>query len=318
MILVTGAAGFIGFHTAKKLLEQNEKVIGLDNFNDYYEVSLKEARWNILTAHKNFIPIKADITDFNALNELCKKHKPFKIIHLAAQAGVRYSIENPRAYLDSNLIGFFNILEISRIFKLEHLIFASSSSVYGANAKTPFSTEDKAAEPVSFYAATKGANELMAHSYAHIYKIPMTGLRFFTVYGQWGRPDMSPMLFAKAIMEEKSLKIFNHGDMERDFTYVDDIVEGILKTSDKIPSFFKIYNIGNSKPVNLLKYIETLEDCLGKQAKKEYLPMQQGDVPKTWADVGDLIKDTGYCPKTSLKDGLQHFALWFKDYYGYK
>ncbi|MCP5334896.1 MAG: NAD-dependent epimerase [Oceanospirillaceae bacterium] len=331
-VLVTGAAGFIGFHTSRYLLERGDTVVGIDNINDYYEVSLKEARLNELKPYPAFTFHKMDLADKDAIAQLFATEKFDRVINLAAQAGVRYSLENPHAYAESNLVGFLNILEGCRQQKVEHLVYASSSSVYGANETMPFSTHDNVDHPVSLYAATKKANELMAHTYSHLYQIPTTGLRFFTVYGPWGRPDMSPFLFTRAILEGKPLKVFNYGKHKRDFTYIDDIVEGIIRCLDRVPAGnsqwsglkpdpassrapFKVYNIGNSEPVELLRYIELMEQALGKTTTKELLPLQPGDVEHTYADVTDLIKDTGYQPKTSIEEGIRRFVAWYKDFY---
>ncbi len=315
--LVTGAAGFIGFHLTRRLLGLGCTVIGLDNMNDYYEVSLKEERLRLL-ANDRFIFYKADLSDKATLDRIFEKNHITHVINLAAQAGVRYSIDNPYAYLQSNLVGFLNILEACRHYKVEHLVYASSSSVYGLNSKIPYSTSDKVDNPVSLYAATKKSNELMAHAYTHLYQIPSTGLRFFTVYGPYGRPDMAYFSFSKKIMEGKGIKVFNNGDMWRDFTYVDDIITALENIIPNIPDEnkdhdrYKVYNIGNNKPVRLKQFIETLETCLGKQAEKEYLPMYQ-----TYADVTDLMQDFDFRPNTPLKQGLETFVSWFKTYYGY-
>lgn len=318
---VTGGAGFIGFHLSKSLLQKGAKVIGIDNMNDYYEVSLKEDRLAILKEYKDFQFIKADIADKEAIFKLFDTYKPQIVVNLAAQAGVRYSIDNPDAYVQSNLVGFFNILEACRHYPVEHLVFASSSSVYGGNKKVPFSTEDKVDMPVSLYAATKKSNELMAYSYSKLYQIPLTGLRFFTVYGPMGRPDMAYFKFAKKIMAGEPIQIYNNGDMRRDFTYIDDIVKGVENilcnppAKDENEAAYKIYNIGNNKPEKLMDYIATLEKCLGKEAKKEYLPMQPGDVYETYADVSELMKDYDFKPSTTIEEGLFRFAKWFKEYY---
>lgn len=331
-ILVTGAAGFIGFHVSKHLCERGDDVVGIDNLNDYYDVNLKEARLCQLKAVSNFRFIKLDIADRDSLAMLFADEAFERVVHLAAQAGVRYSIENPHAYADSNLVGFLNILEGCRCNHVEHLVYASSSSVYGANETIPFSEGDNVDHPVSLYAATKKANEAMAHSYSQLYGLPTTGLRFFTVYGPWGRPDMSPILFAKAITEGKPLKVFNYGKHRRDFTFIDDIVQGIVLTLDNVskpnPEWsglnpdpasskapWRIYNIGNSQPVELLYYIECLEKSLGKTTEKELLPLQPGDVERTYADVTALMCDTGYQPKTSIEEGVIEFTSWFIDYY---
>lgn len=319
--LVTGAAGFIGFFLAKALLEQGLRVIGFDNVNDYYEVSLKEARLKELDGYDTFTFIKGDLSVEEDVVSLFATYKPQIVVNLAAQAGVRYSIDNPKAYMESNMMGFFHILEACRRFPVEHLIFASSSSVYGENDKIPFSVEDKVDYPVSLYAATKKSNELMAHAYSKLYKIPATGLRFFTVYGPMGRPDMAYFKFAKKIMAGEEIEIYNHGEMYRDFTYVDDIVTGICnllccppKENEKGVAY-RIYNIGNNQPEKLMDFISVLEKCLGKEAKKVFLPMQPGDVPQTYADVDDLIRDFGFKPATTIEEGLGAFAQWFKEYY---
>ena len=323
-ILVTGGAGFIGYHLSKALLEQGCHVIGFDNMNDYYEVTLKEARLNDLKKYNNFEFIKGDLADKNALEDIFKTRKPDYVVNLGAQAGVRYSIDNPDAYMQSNMIGFYNILECCRHYPVTHLIYASSSSVYGANKKVPFSVEDKVDNPVSLYAATKKSNELMAHAYSKLYDIPATGLRFFTVYGPMGRPDMAYFKFAKKIVNNEAIQIYNNGDMMRDFTYVDDIVKGILNIIPNPPAEnesgakYKVYNIGNNKPEKLMDYISTLEKCLGMEAKKEFLPMQPGDVYQTYADVSDLMNDFDFKPSTTIEEGLGKFAEWFKVYYDIK
>ncbi len=331
-ILVTGAAGFIGSTLSIRLLERGDEVIGIDNLNDYYDVNLKLARLERLRNYDRFKFIKLEIADKQAMEELFAKEKVQRVMHLAAQAGVRYSLTNPHAYIDSNLVGFINILEGCRHHKLEHLAYASSSSVYGANTKMPFSIHDNIDHPVSLYAATKKANELMAHTYSHLYQLPTTGLRFFTVYGPWGRPDMSLFLFTRSILEGKPIDVFNYGNHRRDFTYVDDIVEGVIRVIDKPaqadPSWtsdnpdpgtsqspYRIYNIGNNNPVHLLTFIETLETCLGKQAIKNLLPLQPGDVPDTYADVSDLVNDLGYKPATLLETGIRNFVEWYKEFY---
>ncbi|MGN4484076.1 NAD-dependent epimerase [Bacillus cereus group sp. MYBK5-1] len=317
--LITGAAGFIGMHLSKQLLEMGCKVIGYDNLNDYYEVSLKESRLNILNQYEKFTFHKADLTDKEYLERLFVENEINIVINLAAQAGVRYSIENPDAYIQSNVVGFLNILEMCRHHKVEHLLYASSSSVYGANKKIPFSTEDQVDNPVSLYAATKKSNELMAHTYSHLYNVPTTGLRFFTVYGPYGRPDMAYFSFTKAITEGKSIKVFNEGDMYRDFTYIDDIVDGIIKLLENSPVLnnkelpYKVYNIGNNKPVKLLDFIQAIESAVGKEAVKEYYPMQPGDVYQTYADVSDLISDVGFKPDTPIQDGISEFVKWYKN-----
>lgn len=322
--LVTGAAGFIGFFLSKALLDKGEQVIGLDNLNDYYEVSLKESRLAVLKKYENFQFYRADLADKEAVFAIFKQHLPAVVVNLAAQAGVRYSIENPDAYISSNIEGFFHILEACRHYPVEHLVFASSSSVYGGNKKVPFSTEDQVDKPVSLYAATKKSNELMAYAYSKLYGIPLTGLRFFTVYGPMGRPDMVYFKFAKKIMAGEPIQIYNHGDMRRDFTYIDDIVAGIEKIlchppgKDENGAAYKIYNIGNNKPEKLMDYISVLERCLGKEAKKEFLPMQPGDVYETYADVTDLMHDFDFKPSTTIEEGLSRFAEWFLDYYKVK
>ena len=321
VILVTGAAGFIGFHTSVALLKKGCIVIGYDNCNDYYDVSLKEGRLDQLNSYDNFTFIKGDLADKQTLDEVFTKYKPSIVLNLAAQAGVRYSIDHPYAYLQSNLVGFLNILEACRNFKVSHLVYASSSSVYGMNKKVPFSTDDKVDNPVSLYAATKKSNELMAHCYTHLYGIPSTGLRFFTVYGPWGRPDMAYFSFTNNIVKGEPIKIFNNGDMWRDFTYIDDIVEGILNIlpNDPLPNEngdkYKVYNIGNNKPEKIMDYFAALENALGMKAVKEFLPMQPGDVYQTYADVDDLIRDFDFKPSTSIEDGLQRFVDWYKEYY---
>ena len=318
IILVTGGAGFIGFHLSKALLEKGMSIIGYDNLNDYYDVNLKFNRLDILKKYPTYTFIKGDLADKEALDNVFEKHHPDIVVNLGAQAGVRYSIENPYAYMKSNMVGFLNILEECRYNKVDHLVYASSSSVYGANKQVPFSTEDKVDNPVSFYAATKKSNELMAHTYSHLYKIPSTGLRFFTVYGPYGRPDMAYYSFTQKIMAGELIKIYNNGDMYRDFTYVDDIVRGIENILCNPPKEnengvqYKIYNIGNNKPEKLMDFIETLEKCIGKEAKKEYLPMQAGDVYQTYADVTDLINDFDFKPSTSINEGLTKFVEWFK------
>jgi UDP-glucuronate 4-epimerase len=327
-ILVTGAAGFIGMHTAKRLLDRGDEVIGIDNINDYYDVRLKYARLEQLKPFPNFTFIKMDIADREVMEKLFAEHKFPRVIHLAAQAGVRYSLQNPHAYIQSNIVGFMNVLEGCRHNKVEHLVYASSSSVYGSNTKVPFSEHDNTDHPVSLYAATKKSNELMAHTYSHLYGLPTTGLRFFTVYGPWGRPDMAPMIFAKAIMEGTSIDVFNYGDMKRDFTYVDDIVEGVVKVSEKIPLAdqkfdtadpdpscsnvpYRLFNIGNHQPVGLLEFIETMENALRKKAIKNFKPMQAGDVQQTFADTESLQKQTECLLHTSILDGVANFVNWY-------
>ena len=331
-ILVTGVAGFIGMHSTKKLLDDGHEVIGVDNLNDYYDVALKEDRLKTLAGYKNFKFLKLDIKDQKDVLDLFKKESPQRVLHLAAQAGVRYSIQNPYVYIDSNIKGFINILEGCRAIKTEHLVYASSSSVYGGNTKVPFSEHDNVDHPVSLYAATKKANELMAHTYSHLYQIPTTGLRFFTVYGPWGRPDMSPMLFTKAILADEPIQVFNHGDMMRDFTYIDDIVasvnETLFKTATSNSNFdahhpdpatshapYRIFNIGNSQPVPLMQFIETIEDVLGKKAIKKMMGMQAGDVKMTSADTSELNQWVDFKPNTSIKEGVKRFVDWYKSYY---
>lgn len=322
--LVTGGAGFIGYHISKRLLEQGAKVIVIDNINDYYEVSLKEERLRILGEYKNFSFIKCDIADKTEISTIFEMKKPDIVVNLAAQAGVRYSIDNPDAYIQSNIVGFFNILEACRYHTVGHCVFASSSSVYGGNETVPFSTQDKVDCPVSLYAATKKSNELMAYSYSKLYQIPVTGLRFFTVYGPYGRPDMACYKFAQKIMQDEPIQIYNHGEMQRDFTYIDDIVIGMENILCNPPKRdergvqYKIYNIGNNKPEKLMDFIQTLERLLGKEAQKEFLPMQPGDVPQTYADVSDLMEDFDFKPNTPLEEGLVLFVNWFKEYYGYE
>ena len=331
-VLITGAAGFIGFHLSMRLLKNGCHVTGIDNLNHYYDVKLKEARLEKLTSFENFSFYKMDISDKKSLEEIFNNTKYDVVVNLAAQAGVRYSIENPHAYVDSNIVGFVNLLEACRHNDVKHLVFASSSSVYGANTKMPFSVHNNVDHPVSLYAATKKANELMAHAYSHLYGMACTGLRFFTVYGPWGRPDMALFLFTKAILEEKPIKIFNHGRMQRDFTYIDDITEGVVRIMGRLPepdptwngdnpdpgtsyARYKIYNIGNNNPVELMEFIGVIEKVLGKKAKKEFLDLQPGDVPATYADIDDLIKDVGFKPETSIETGIKQFILWYNDYY---
>ena len=318
-ILVTGAAGFIGAALSLHLLERGDDVIGVDNLNDYYDVNLKLARLARLTPFKNFKFIRLNIADCEGMAQLFEAEKVDCVVNLAAQAGVRYSITNPHVYAESNLIGFLNILEGCRNQHIDHLIYASSSSVYGANTKLPFSTNDNVDNPVSLYAATKKANELMAHSYSHLYDFSTTGLRFFTVYGEWGRPDMSPFIFARQIMADKPIDLFNYGNHRRDFTYIDDIVEGVMCVIDKPPTTkYRIYNIGNSQPEQLLTFVETLEKHLGKAAVKNLLPMQAGDVQDTYADIRDLERDFGFSPKTQLNDGIEKFVAWYTAFYEVK
>jgi UDP-glucuronate 4-epimerase len=333
-VLVTGAAGFIGYHLSKRLLENGCKVTGVDNLNSYYDVGLKTARLEKLGFFKEFSFFKEDISNKEAMEKVFGS-KPFDVVvNLAAQAGVRYSLENPHAYIDANIVGFVNVLQCCRYNGVKHLVFASSSSVYGANTKMPFSVHHNVDHPVSLYAASKKANELMAHTYSHLYGLSCTGLRFFTVYGPWGRPDMALFLFTKAILEEKPIKVFNHGRMQRDFTYIDDIIEGVVRVMGKLPepnpnwrsdhpdpgtsyTGYKIYNIGNNHPVELLEFISVIEKALGKNAKKEFLDLQPGDVVATYADVDDLVKDVGFKPDTPIETGIKRFIEWFKAYYGY-
>jgi UDP-glucuronate 4-epimerase len=350
-ILITGTAGFIGYHLAKKLLERGDEVVGLDNINDYYDVNLKYARLAKLGIARNEVEsnnstfnihnsklfsshkfIKADLENKSVIDKLFEEEKFDAVCNLAAQAGVRYSLENPHAYIQSNIVGFLNILEACRNYNVKNLVFASSSSVYGLNKSQPFKTSDKTDTPASLYAATKKSNELMAHTYSHLYGIATTGLRFFTVYGPYGRPDMAPMLFSDAILHDRAIKVFNNGDMSRDFTYIDDIVDGVIKVIDK-PSIankkwnpkepdissssasYRIYNIGNNAPLPLMDFIETLENALGKKAQKNFMPMQDGDVVSTYADVSDLINDFGYKPDTKLAKGIGEFVRWYKEFY---
>ena len=321
---ITGAAGFVGFYLSKALLEAGAEVFGLDNMNDYYEVSLKEERLSTLEKYENFTFIRGDLADKDLIIDIFKQHTPEIVVNLAAQAGVRYSIDNPDAYIQSNIVGFFNILEGCRYYPVEHLVYASSSSVYGGNEKVPFAVTDMVDRPESLYAATKKSNELMAHAYSKLYKIPLTGLRFFTVYGPMGRPDMAYFKFAKKIMADEPIQIYNNGDMLRDFTYIDDIITGILNILGNAPAedekgaLYRVYNIGNHSPVKLLDFIATLEKCLGKEAKKEFLPMQKGDVYQTFADVSDLMRDYDFKPDTSIEEGLTKFAEWFLSYYNYR
>jgi len=331
-ILVTGTAGFIGFHLAKVLLDRGDEVVGLDNLNDYYDVSLKQARLAQLDGRPNFRFVKLDLADRQGMADLFKTEKFDRVVNLAAQAGVRYSLKNPHAYVDSNLVGFVNILEGCRHNGVQHLVYASSSSVYGANTRMPFSIHHNVDHPVSLYAASKKANELMAHTYAHLYRLPVTGLRFFTVYGPWGRPDMALFLFTKAILEGRPIDVFNYGKMRRDFTYIDDIVEGVMRTLDNTarpnPQWngdqpdpgtsnapYRLYNIGNNNPVELMHLIETLEKALGRTAEKNLLPIQPGDVPATYADVDDLSRDVGFKPSTSIEEGVGRFVAWYRGYF---
>ena len=330
-ILLTGAAGFIGMHVAQLLLERGDQVVGIDNLNDYYDPKLKLARLENLAPHSAFRFMRMDVADAPAIAKLFAEEKFDRVVHLAAQAGVRYSLTNPQAYIQSNLVGFANILEGCRHNQVQHLVYASSSSVYGANTRMPFSVHDEVNHPVSLYAATKKSNELMAHSYSHLYGLPTTGLRYFTVYGPWGRPDMSPWLFTSAILEGRPIDVFNHGKMRRDFTFVDDIAEGTVRVLDRIaspnPDFdsdnpdagssrapYRVYNIGNHQPVELMTFIETIEKALGCEAKKNFLPMQAGDVLATYADVAELRRDVGFEPKTPLTEGIARWAAWFRSY----
>jgi len=332
-VLVTGTAGFIGNHLALRLLERGDEVIGLDNLNDYYDVNIKKARLARLTPYKGFTDVRADLEDKAAVDRLFKEHQPERVVNLAAQAGVRYSLINPQAYIDSNITGFLNILEACRHFGTEHLVYASSSSVYGANTAMPFSVHNNVDHPMSLYAASKKSNELMAHTYSNLFGIPTTGLRFFTVYGPWGRPDMALFIFTRKILAGEPIDVFNYGNHRRDFTYIDDIVEGVLRTLDhpasanpdwsgdepdpassKVP--YRLYNIGSNNPVELLRYIEVLEACLGKKAEKNLLPLQPGDVPDTYADVAALIEDVDYKPSTPVETGIENFVRWYRDYYG--
>lgn len=331
-ILVTGTAGFIGSTLAIRLLERGDEVIGVDNVNDYYDPSLKEARLDRLKVYDKFTEVRISLEDKPAIDKVFEEYKPNKVVNLAAQAGVRYSLENPQAYIDANIVGFTNILEGCRHHKVEHLVYASSSSVYGANESMPFSVHDNVDHPVSLYAASKKANELMAHTYSHLFDLPTTGLRFFTVYGPWGRPDMALFMFTKNIIEGKPIDVFNYGKHQRDFTYIDDIVEGVIRTLDntaqpnpdwsgknpdsatsKAP--YKIYNIGSNNPCELLRYIEIIEECVGKKAIKNMLPLQPGDVPATYADVEALIKDVNYKPSTTIEEGVAKFVTWYRDFY---
>ena len=330
--LVTGAAGFIGFHVAQLLLERGEEVVGLDNLNDYYDVSLKEARLALLKQRTNFRFVRLELADRTAMQDLFATEKFARVIHLAAQAGVRYSLQNPLAYVDSNVVGFANVLEGCRHNKVEHLVYASTSSVYGANTKMPFSVHQNVDHPLSFYAATKKANELMAHTYAYLYALPVTGLRFFTVYGPWGRPDMALFLFTKNILAGKPIDVFNYGNHRRDFTFVDDIAQGVVRAADRVATAnaawdgnepdpgtskapYRLYNIGNNQPVELMRYIECIEQCLGRKAQKNLLPLQPGDVPDTFADIDDLVRDVGYRPATPVEVGVERFVRWYVDFY---
>jgi UDP-glucuronate 4-epimerase len=330
--LITGAAGFIGFYLSKRLLAQGKSVVGIDNLSDYYDVNLKKTRLRELEGDPGFTFYKLDLTDREGVENLFSENKFDYVVNLAAQAGVRYSLTNPHAYIDSNIVGFLNILEGCRYNDVKHLVFASSSSVYGANTRMPFSVHHNVDHPVSLYAATKKSNELMAHTYSSLYKLPCTGIRFFTVYGPLGRPDMALFLFTRAILENKPIDVYNHGKMKRDFTYIDDIVEGVVRLADKVPepnpawngenpdsatsyAPYRLYNIGNNNPVELTKFISVLENCLGKKAKKNLLPMQPGDVPETFADVNDLAEDVGFKPATPIEEGIKKFVEWYKGYY---
>jgi len=319
-VILTGAAGFIGSHLAKRLLETGAEVVGLDNINDYYDVNLKYHRLSELEKYEGFTFIRCDISNKDEVNRIFEEHKADVVINLAAQAGVRYSIENPQVYIDSNVIGFFNILEACRNYPVKHLVYASSSSVYGNSDKIPFSVDDRVDNPISLYAATKKSNELMAYTYSHLFGIPATGLRFFTVYGPAGRPDMAYFGFTKKILAGEPIKLFNYGELERDFTYIDDIVEGIMNIIPTVPeerngARAKVYNIGNNKPVALKEFVAALEDAIGVKAKIEYLPMQPGDVYRTYADISELEKDFGFRPQTDIRTGLKKFAEWYKEYY---
>ncbi|MFZ5594900.1 MAG: NAD-dependent epimerase [Pseudomonadota bacterium] len=331
-ILITGTAGFIGNILAQRLLARGDEVIGIDNLNDYYDVNLKKARLAKLTGHPNFTDLRLNLEDHGGIENAFAKYQPQRVVNLAAQAGVRYSLTHPHAYMDSNLVGFLNILEGCRHHKVEHLVYASSSSVYGANTKMPFSVHDNVDHPVSLYAASKKANELMAHTYSHLYRIPTTGLRFFTVYGPWGRPDMALFKFTQNILAGKPIDVYNYGNHKRDFTYIDDIVEGVVRVLDKVPepnpqwsgdqpdsatslAPYRLYNIGNHQPVELLHFIEVLEKALGKKAEKNLLPMQQGDVLATYADVDDLMRDAGFAPATPIEEGIARFVAWYREYY---
>jgi UDP-glucuronate 4-epimerase len=334
-VLVTGAAGFIGSFTSQRLLDRGDEVVGIDNLNDYYDVTLKQARLDRLISQAGFRHCHIDIADQAAMNRVFEAERPDRIINLAAQAGVRYSLENPHAYIEANVVGFLNVLECARAHGTEHVVYASTSSVYGSNTNMPFSVHDNVDHPVSIYAATKKSNELMAHSYSHLFRIPCTGLRFFTVYGPWGRPDMALFKFTHNMLAGVPIDVFNHGHHTRDFTYVEDIVEGIVRALDRIAepnadwsgdapdphsssAPYRLYNIGSNNPVQLLRYIEVLEETLGIEAKKNFLPLQPGDVPDTYADVGDLIRDVGYQPDTPIEVGIQKFVAWYKDYYQIK
>ena len=332
-VLVTGCAGFIGFHLAKRLLKEGSSVVGLDNLNPYYDVSLKEKRLEILQEYSGFAFVRASLEEKDAVERVFREHPIKKVLHMAAQAGVRYSLENPYVYIEANVAGFLNLLECCRRREVEHFVFASSSSVYGANTKKPFSVSDNVDHPVSLYAATKKTGELMAHVYSSLYGLPVTGLRFFTVYGPWGRPDMALFKFTRAILEDKPIQVYNYGRMKRDFTYIDDVVEGVVRVLELLPrgnpewsgdspdpgsSFapYRLYNIGNNRPVELLHFIEVLEETLGKKARKEFLPLQPGDVVETYADVEDLMREAGFKPATPIEVGIPKFVEWYREYYG--
>ena len=331
-VLITGAAGFVGSDLALRLLDRGDQVIGIDNLNDYYDPALKRARLARTADHSGFTDIRIDLEDREGIAEVFAKHKPDAVVNLAAQAGVRYSLRNPNAYIDTNVVGFMNILEGCRYNDVQHLVYASSSSVYGSNTRMPFSVHDNVDHPVSIYAATKKANELMAHTYSHLYRLPTTGLRFFTVYGPWGRPDMALFLFTGKILAGEPIDVFNYGKHRRDFTYIDDIVEGVIRILDHVPepnpdwsgdhpdsasstAPYALYNIGNNQPVELMHYIEVLEECLGMKAEKNMLPLQPGDVPDTYADVQDLVRDVDYKPNMSVQQGVANFVAWYRDYY---
>ena len=331
-VLVTGVAGFIGFHVARRLLERGDIVVGIDNVNAYYDVRVKQARLALLSGHERFSFFRLELADRDGMTDVFTRQRPQRVVHLAAQAGVRHSLTHPHAYIESNLVGFLHILEGCRYTQVEHLVYASTSSVYGANTKMPFSVHDNVDHPVSLYAASKKANELMAHTYSHLYSLPTTGLRFFTVYGPWGRPDMALFLFTRAILAGEPIDVFNYGKMRRDFTYIDDIVEGVVRVLDTLPqpnpawsglapdpgtskAPYRIYNIGNNQPVELLHFIEVLETCLGCKAEKRLLPLQAGDVPETFADIDDLIRDVGFRPATPLSVGIAHFVEWYRAFY---
>jgi UDP-glucuronate 4-epimerase len=331
-ILITGSAGFIGAALAQRCLQRGDEIIGLDNHNSYYDITLKEARLSLFSNHSNYEHYQIDLTNFKEIEKVFNKHKPQRVIHMAAQAGVRYSLENPMSYINSNLVGFANILESCKNNYVEHLVYASSSSVYGSNTSMPYSVRQNVDHPISLYAATKKSNELMAHSYSHLYKIPTTGLRFFTVYGPWDRPDMALQKFTHQIIKGQNIKIFNHGNHKRDFTYIDDIVEGVIRVLDKVATSnpdwnsdfpdsstsnapWRIYNIGNTQPIKLMNYIEAIEKALKKKANKQLLPIQQGDVPNTWANVEELKREFNYQPNTTIEEGINKFVEWFRDYY---